>query len=162
MYPCSRFPEGANPATEKRKALLAGQLRTALVQVSNLLGAALTEHEQSRAELQCLDDLLKEMTEDNLLDELRAGRVVGSPPVTQKDERRRVVLAPHPSPLAETPMRTGETLPVPTQHCRSKWTSPNSEQCGKSARPSFTGADLQAARAEAWAERMAASEAGMA
>ena len=133
--------------TAARKALLVGQLQKALLNVEQLLSVALAEHEKSRSELVRLDELL---------DELHApGRAEESPIVTQQ-RQRRVVLAPHPSPLAETPMRTGETLPVGHMSVSSKWTSPTSSQCGKSARPSFTAAELQAARAESWAERMAA------
>jgi hypothetical protein len=131
------------------------ELRKELLFVQHLLDRANVELRSRKRELRHLDEML---------DALPAGRIAAaakaeSTPVTngpQSRTGRRVLLAPHPSPLAETPMRTGLTLPVPSQSCRSKWTSPTSSQCGPGARHSFSAAELQSSRAEAWAERMAA------
>ena len=120
-----------------------------LMRVEAMLKEAHSEHEWRTSQLQHLDQLIVNIrTAANGADE----RVEQVTPVMQKT--RRVVLAPHPSPLTGTPMREC-AKPVQSMHCRSKWTSPFDSACGASARPSFSAADLQAARQEAWAERMA-------
>ena len=126
----------------------------ALKQVQHSRREALIEYERRVAKLQELDKMLAKLSVAHGEQE--------STPVVQARSSRRVMHAPHPSPLAETPMRTGQTMPVQTMHCRNKWADPTSSECGTGVRPSFTAAELQAARAEAWAERMAASQVAIA
>ena len=73
---------------------------------------------------------LLETAEDAALELARFNPTTGTPETqgTQARTSRRVVLQPHPSPLEVTPLRTGETRPVPSQRFRSKWTSPTSSQ----------------------------------
>ena len=131
------------------------ELTKALVQVQKLHCEALVEYERRAIELSKVQENLEELLRAQTL---RAATVdeQGTPvsQATHARTSRRVIIEPHPSPLTVTPLRTGETLPVPSQRCRSKWTSPNSSQPRVEA--SFTAKELQSARAEAWAERMAA------
>ena len=132
------------------------ELTKALVQVQKLHCEALVEYERRAIELSKVQENLEELLRAQTL---RAAATVdeqGTPvsQATHARTSRRVIIEPHPSPLTVTPLRTGETLPVPSQRCRSKWTSPNSSQPRVEA--SFTAKELQSARAEAWAERMAA------
>ena len=141
------YPSSASDRTMNTRH----EVKMALKHVQRLQQDALIELQRRTSVLSQLNDLLDGMRPEEQVTPVAAR--------TQAQTSRRVALAPHPSPLAETPMRTGQTLPVQSMHCRSKWTSPTSEQCGQSVRPSFTAAELQAARAEAWAERMAANQA---
>ena len=134
------------------------EVRKELILVEHLLSRANAELRSRKRELQRLDEVMNALrgrgtaaaTEER--SEERTPEAAKS--AQSRTGQRRVVLAPHPSPLAETPMRTGLTLPVPSQSCRSKWTSPTSSECGPGARPSFSAAELQSSRAEAWAEKI--------
>ena len=124
------------------------ELSRMLMRVEQMHREALEELARRTSNLQHLDDILDKAKQQQQQQQQQQHTPT---------KARRVMLAPHPSPIAETPMRTSGKMPVQSMRMRSKWTDPTDPQCGPSARPSFTAAELQSARAEAYAERMAAA-----